>query len=69
MVESFPDTRNRSDRNAGSAGDVPVLMLNTTLIKDDVMGKVWRTEDGPAGSIFRTGYRRASRRADRGDAR
>jgi phage terminase large subunit GpA-like protein len=52
VVESFPDTRNRSDRNAGSAGDVPVLLLNSTLLKDDVMGKVWRTEDGPGRFHF-----------------
>ena len=52
MVESFPDTRSRSDRNAGSAGDVPVLLLNSTLLKDDVIGKVWRTEDGPGRFHF-----------------
>ena len=47
VLESFPDTRNRKDRNAGSAGDVPVLMINTTIIKDAVMGDVWRTAVGP----------------------
>ena len=67
VVESFPDTRNRSDRNAGSAGDVPVL-LNSTLLKDDVMGKVWRTEDGPPVPFPKLAADELLRRVDRGDA-
>lgn len=37
----------RSDRNSGAAGDVPVLILNTTQLKDVVMADVWRTSPGP----------------------
>lgn len=47
VLENFPDSRGRKDRHAGGAGDVPVLMLNTTLLKDAVMADVWRTSPGP----------------------
>lgn len=47
VVESFPDVRGRSDRNSGARGDVPVLICNSTMLKDDVMSKVWRESPGP----------------------
>ena len=47
VVESFPDVRGRSDRNSGARGDVPVLICNSTMLKDDVMAKVWRDSPGP----------------------
>jgi len=47
VQETFPDSRKRKDRNSGSAGDVPVLVLNTTLLKDAVMADVRRQTAGP----------------------
>ena len=45
--EAFPDTRGRKDRNSGSAGDVPVLLLNTDLLKDQLAADLRREEPGP----------------------
>lgn len=47
VIETFPDSRKRTDRKAGAAGDVPVLLLNTTLLKDAVMADLGRTTPGP----------------------
>mgnify|MGYP001306457098 CR=1 FL=1 len=44
---SYPDSRRRSDSKSGAAGDVPVLLLNTTLLKDAVSTDVWRDTPGP----------------------
>lgn len=45
--QTHPDSRGRKDRNAGSAGDVPVLILSTTALKDAVWADVWRATPGP----------------------
>lgn len=45
--KTFPDTRSRKDRNSGSAGDVPVLMLGTDALKDLVAGDLKRDIPGP----------------------
>jgi phage terminase large subunit GpA-like protein len=45
VVESYPDTSGRKDRGA-SAGDVPVLMLNTNILKDAVAADLERFADG-----------------------
>lgn len=45
--ETYPDARNRIDRHSGAAGDVPVLIINVTTIKDLVMADVWRDTPGP----------------------
>lgn len=47
VQETFPDVRGRTDRNSGARGDVPVLICNSTMLKDDVMAKVWRDSPGP----------------------
>ncbi len=47
MLERFPDTRNRKDRNSGFVGDVPVLFFNVTIVKDVVMANMDREEFGP----------------------
>lgn len=47
VQETFPDVRGRTDRNSGARGDVPVLICNSTMLKDDVMAKVWRESPGP----------------------
>lgn len=44
---SYPDSRRRSDSKSGAIGDVPVLLLNTTLLKDAVSTDVWRDTPGP----------------------
>ena len=46
IVESFPDVRKRTDRKSGAAGDVPVLIVNTTILKDAVMANIWRDSRG-----------------------
>ncbi len=47
VEEKFPDTRGRTDRNAGSIGDVPVLMLNVDSLKDTVAADIARLSPGP----------------------
>ena len=46
---SFPDSQ-RSDRNAGARGEIPVLMLNVNALKDWLNGMLDRTE-GKGGRI------------------
>lgn len=45
--EVFPDASKRLDRDSGAAGDVPVLLVNVTTIKDTVSSDVWRSTPGP----------------------
>jgi len=45
--ETYPDSRERSDRKAGSRGDVPVLILNTNRLKDLVFSDLAREVPGP----------------------
>lgn len=45
--KSYPDNRNRSDRKAGAFGDVPVYLLNTHVLKDEVWNRVGRDSPGP----------------------
>src|SRR5690606_21913835 len=45
--ETYPDSTKRRDRNSGAAGDVPVLIINVTTLKDVVMADVWRSDPGP----------------------
>lgn len=45
--EAYPDTSGRTDRNSGSAGDVPVLLLNTNLLKDTLAADLERQSPGP----------------------
>jgi phage terminase large subunit GpA-like protein len=44
--ERFPDVRGRKDRSAAK-GDVPVVFVNTTTIKDAISGDLARTVPGP----------------------
>jgi phage terminase large subunit GpA-like protein len=46
MVESFPDSRKRSDRKAGSAADVPILLINSDKAADLVAADIWRATPG-----------------------
>ena len=44
--ESYPDNSKRSDRKAKVAGDIPVLILNTDIIKDTVSHSINRVDPG-----------------------
>ncbi len=46
IERTFPDSSNRKDRNSGARGDVPVLMLNSTNLKDMVAADLERSERG-----------------------
>lgn len=47
VLESYPDASKRADRNSGAKGDVPMLIVNTTMVKDLVMGNMDRNVTGP----------------------
>lgn len=47
IEQTYPDSSKRRDRNSGASGDVPVLMINITQIKDIVSADVWRDAPGP----------------------
>jgi len=47
VLKRFPDNSGRSDRTAEARGDVPVWMLNTTLLKDSVSADMKRDLPGP----------------------
>jgi len=47
VQETFPDARKRKDRQSGAIGDVPVLLLSATVLKDAVMADVKRSTAGP----------------------
>lgn len=49
VVKSYPDSE-RKDRNAGARGEIPVLFLNSNVLKDWVDAALGRTEAG-AGYI------------------
>lgn len=44
---TFPDSTDRHDRKGGGRGDVPVVMINTTVLKDLVIGDLAREQPGP----------------------
>lgn len=43
---TWPDARNRKDRQSGAVGDVPVWLLNVNVIKDGVAGDLGREMPG-----------------------
>lgn len=45
VVETYPDSK-RKDRKAGALGEIPVLMLNTLRLKDEVAGAMMREAAG-----------------------
>lgn len=48
VQETYPDTSDRRDRRrSGARGDVPVLLLNSNMLKDEVMADLGRDEPGP----------------------
>lgn len=50
---SYPDAQ-RKDRHAGARGDVPVLMINANLMKDQAAAKLNRSD--PGGGMVRTPF-------------
>jgi phage terminase large subunit GpA-like protein len=44
---SYPDNTKRKDRNSGARGDVPLVLVNTTLFKDAIAAALQRPDDGP----------------------
>lgn len=44
--EVYPDTSNRTDRNAGSRGDIPLVILNSLLLKDQLDNMLKREDPG-----------------------
>jgi phage terminase large subunit GpA-like protein len=47
VKETLPDSTKRRDRNAGSRGDVPVLIINTDRVKDALAADLGREVPGP----------------------
>ena len=47
VKKSYPDASGRSDRKSGARGDVPVLLLETTQIKDALDLDLHRDSPGP----------------------
>lgn len=45
--EVFPNTSARKDRNSGSVGDVPLLLVDTDAIKDVIASDLARENPGP----------------------
>ena len=46
IKKSFPDNTKRGDRKANARGEIPVWILNTTLLKDAVSADMKRAEPG-----------------------
>lgn len=47
VTRTYPDNTNRSDRKAGSRGDVPLHFLQTDQLKDRIHNALRRDEPGP----------------------
>lgn len=45
--DTFPDNTDRSTRRAKAAGDVPLYLLQTDALKDQVNNALWRDSPGP----------------------
>lgn len=48
---SYPDS-GRKDRNAGARGEIPVLMVNTNIVKNQIDSMLEREEDGSGRLYF-----------------
>ena len=53
VLVTFPDAE-RKDRRASARGEIPVMMINTTIIKDTLDAMLDRTE--PGGAVFFPGW-------------
>ena len=47
LTRTFPDSTGRTDRKANAAGEVPVWLLNTLILKDSLAADLERTAAGP----------------------
>ena len=46
VKQSYPDATNKADKYVGARGDVPILLLNTILLKDAVKSSIDREDMG-----------------------
>jgi len=54
IEERFPDTRRRKDSKTSASGDVPVIFINTAILKDAVSANLKRETPGPGYYHFPT---------------
>lgn len=47
ITRTFPDNTDRSTRRAKAVGDVPLFLLQTDALKDQVNNALWRESPGP----------------------
>lgn len=47
LTRTFPDSTGRTERKANAAGEVPVHLLNTLILKDSLAADLERTTPGP----------------------
>jgi phage terminase large subunit GpA-like protein len=47
IEETYPDATKSAKRTSGARGDVPVILINVTTLKDVVMADIYRNEPGP----------------------
>lgn len=47
VKRTLPDSRNRKDRKSSAAGDVPVWLIQTNILKDAIANDLARTKPGP----------------------
>lgn len=47
VTETYPDSSRRKGRKANARGEIPVLMINSNVLKDDVAADLRRKEVGP----------------------
>lgn len=48
----FPDSGNAKGRQANARGEIPVMFINTNLIKDDLNGRLDRDDEGGGRIIY-----------------
>lgn len=59
----YPDS-NRKDRHSGARGDVPVVFLNSNMLKDQVSGMLGRTDEQGGRVNFPIWYDAANKQVD-----
>jgi phage terminase large subunit GpA-like protein len=55
ITRTFPDNTDRSTRRAKAAGDVPLFLLQTDALKDQVNNALWRESPDRTTCISRNG--------------
>lgn len=52
VQKSYPDNTDRNNRKANARGEIPLWLLNTTLLKDEISADLKRIEPGPRYQHF-----------------